>query len=208
MKGLKPVVIVAAMTFACLATNALADDVDDCNGDESDLVIKGCSVIISDSTTGKGNLEAAYVARGIAYDQIKDWDKALADLDKAVALDPKDETAIFNHGVVNEHRGDGEMAIKDYDKALSLKPRDAEAHFSRGNVYYDSEDLDSALKDYDAAVKLDPKHAGAMLGRGLTYEQLGKKENAVADLKKVMEMSEDEDILASATQSLDRLGVK
>jgi tetratricopeptide (TPR) repeat protein len=182
-----------------------ADDVDDCNGDVTELVLRGCTVIIDNGHASKSNLEAALVSRGIAYDQNNDWDKALADLSKAVELDPKDANAFYNRGVVYEHKGDGELAITDYTKAIALNPKDPDAHFGRGNVYYHSDDFDNALKDYEMTIKLNPEHAAAILGRGLTYEQLGKPDKAEADFKKTIALSDDEEVVGDATEALKRL---
>jgi tetratricopeptide (TPR) repeat protein len=203
--SLKWIGFIALVAVVSMGAKAFADDVDDCNGDVTELVLKGCTVIIDDNHASKSNLEAALVSRDLAFDQKKDWDKALADLSKAVELDPKDANAFYNRGVVYEHRGDGELAITDYTKAIALNPKDPDAHFGRGNVYYYSDDFDNALKDYEMAIKLNPKHGTAILGRGLTYEQLGKPDKAEADFKKAIALSDDEEVVGDATEALKRL---
>jgi tetratricopeptide (TPR) repeat protein len=205
MDRLQLTVIIACVAAVGMGATAFADDVDDCNGDVTELVVKGCTVIIDDAHTSKYNLQAALVSRGRAYDDQKDWDKAITDLGKAVELDPKDSNAIYNLGVVNEHKGDGDLAIKDYTMAIALDPKDPEAHFARGNVYYDSDDFDNALKDYQMAIKLDPRHGAAILGRGLTYEQLGKPDKAEADYKKAIAITKDKDVRDKATDALHSL---
>jgi tetratricopeptide (TPR) repeat protein len=205
MDRTKYAVIIACVAAIGTGANAYADDVDDCNGDVTELVLKGCTVIIDDAHTSKSNLEAALVSRGRAYDDQKDWDKAIVDLGKAVELDPKDSNAIYNLGVVYEHKGDGDLAITDYTKAIALDPKDSEAHFARGNVYYAGDDFGDALKDYEMAIKRNPKYAAALLGRGLTYEQLGKPDKAEADFKKAVAISDDEEVVSEATEALERL---
>jgi tetratricopeptide (TPR) repeat protein len=202
---LKCAAFTVCVAVVIMGAKAFADDVDDCNGDVTELVLKGCTVIIDDTHTSKSNLEAALVSRGIAFHKQKDWDKAIADLGKAVELDPKDSNAIYNLGVVYEHKGDGDLAIADYTKAIALNPKDPDAHFARGNVYYDSDDFDNALKDYQMAIKLNPKHAAAILGRGLTYEQLGKPDKAEPDFKKAIAIAGDKEVRDKATDALHSL---
>ena len=203
--SLKWIGFIALVAVVSLGAKAFADDVDDCNGDVTELVLKGCTVIIDDSHTSKSNLEAALVSRGLAFNQKKDWDKALADLSKTVELDPKDANAFIDRGVVYEHRGDGELAIKDYTKAIALNPKGPDAHFDRGNLYYDGDDFDNSLKDYQMAIKLNPKHAAAILGRGLTYEQLGKPDKAETDFKKAIAIADDKEVRDKATDALHSL---
>ena len=128
------ILVIAALAFGTAMPLAHADDVDDCNGDLPAFVVKGCSAIIADSNTSEDNLEAAYVARGRAYDQFEKWDEALADLTKATELNPRDANAWSNRGAVNEHCSDPEMAVKDYDKSISLDPKNAGTYFNRGNA--------------------------------------------------------------------------
>jgi tetratricopeptide (TPR) repeat protein len=191
-----------------LTTVARADSVDDCNGDDPQRVIDGCTALIGKADQSKDNLEAAYVARALAYDNLKTYDKALADLDKAIALDPHDANAFYNRGVVDEHNGDAEAALKDYDKSIALAPNESQTYASRGNANYDLEDLDAALKDYQKAVSLDGDNTDAIYGRGLTYEYLGKTEMAIADFKKVIAMSEDEVTVGDATAEVEKLQKK
>ena len=205
MDRLKLAVVIAGVAAAGMGAKAFADDVDDCNGDVTALVVRGCTVIIDDAHTSKYNLQAALVSRGRAYDDQKDWDKAIADLGRAVELDPKDANAVYNLGVVYEHEGDGDRAITDYTRAMALDPKDPEAYFARGNVYYDSDDFDNALKDYQMAIKLSPRHGAAILGRGLTYEQLGKPDKAEADFKKAIAITSDKEVRDKATEALHSL---
>src|SRR4029077_3786037 len=41
---------------------------------------------------------AAYIARGLAYETEKDYDRAIADFGKAITLDPKNALAYFGSG--------------------------------------------------------------------------------------------------------------
>ena len=47
---------------------------------------------------------------------------AIADFDKAIKLNPKDEYAYNNRGIAKESTGDYKGAIADWGKAIELNP--------------------------------------------------------------------------------------
>src|SRR3990170_4052 len=59
------------------------------------------------------NASEAYVNRGAAYRGKRDFDHALADLNRALELNPKHETALYNRGGMYNDKGDYEHAIAD-----------------------------------------------------------------------------------------------
>ena len=83
-------------------------------------------------------------------------DSALADLTKAIELDPKYAKAYSNRGLVYIYRGDLDKAIIDCTKAIGLDPKDAAAHRNRGNVYKKMGDLDKAIADLTCATPTRP----------------------------------------------------
>jgi len=64
----------------------------------------------------------AYNIRGIAYWQKGDNDRAIADFDKAIELDPKDANPYYNRGLAYLKKGEHDRAITDLRKALTLDP--------------------------------------------------------------------------------------
>ena len=60
--------------------------------------------------------------RGDAYQAIKDYDRAIADYDAALKLDPKFQRAYNNRGAAWRGRGERTRALQDYAEALRLNP--------------------------------------------------------------------------------------
>ena len=121
--------LVFALVLALSATGAWADMNDDCKQSaDPDLRIRGCTQVIGrgEEETRK-NLTAAYTNRGVAYGKKGEVDRAIADFDKAIALDPKLAFAYFNRGVAYEKKGDKEQAIADFRKALEIDPSHQDA---------------------------------------------------------------------------------
>ena len=116
--------LVFALALALSATGAWGDMYDDCKQSaDPDLRIRGCTQVIGrgEKETRK-NITAAYYNRGSAYATKGELDRAIANLSKAIALNPKYADAYNNRGRAYEKMGDKEQAIADYRKALEIDP--------------------------------------------------------------------------------------
>ena len=56
-----------------------------------------------------------------------EYERAIADHTKAIALDPNDANAYYNRGVAYEQKGDKDQAIADFRKVLEINPSDQDA---------------------------------------------------------------------------------
>ena len=69
----------------------------------------------------------------------KDWawtiQKAIADYDKAIELNPEYAGAYYNRGIAKRQLKQYKEAIADYDKAIKLNPKDANVYYNRGFAY-------------------------------------------------------------------------
>jgi len=65
----------------------------------------------------------AYNNRGIVYDDLKEYDKAMADYNKANEINPQYAMAYNNRGSVYYDLKEYDKAIKDYNKALGIDPK-------------------------------------------------------------------------------------
>lgn len=68
---------------------------------------------------------AIYFYRGISYYFMSDLDRAIADYNHAIILQPRDDVAYYNRGNVYYFKGNYERAIADYDQAIKLKSEEA-----------------------------------------------------------------------------------
>jgi tetratricopeptide (TPR) repeat protein len=50
-------------------------------------------------------------------------DRAIADYDKTIALDPKYAIAYDNRGIAYKAKGDNDRAIADHNEAIRLDPK-------------------------------------------------------------------------------------
>ncbi|OGX18431.1 MAG: hypothetical protein A3K83_03250 [Omnitrophica WOR_2 bacterium RBG_13_44_8b] len=93
----------------------------------------------------------AYLLRGRAYCVIKDFRKALVDLNKATECDPSAET-YFWRGVGYSLLPDIDRAIDDFCIALGIDPEYAIAYYHRGLAYWARHDYAGAVWDFEDAL--------------------------------------------------------
>src|SRR6266536_1024347 len=138
-------------------------------------------------TTSKG--AAAYANRGIAELKSSDWDRAIADFNRALQVDPKLAPAYANRGLARARKGDLDGAIADYNRALQLDPKNAKAYDNRGIAKLERGDLVGAIADFNRALQFDPKLAPAYETRGVAKVQKGDLDGAIADCDRALELN-------------------
>lgn len=80
--------------------------------------------------------------------------KALAYLDRAIALDPKSAEAYCQRGYVHFSLEEIELAELDLNKAIALDPKMSEAYFQRARVYGEKGKVDLALSESEKGLAL------------------------------------------------------
>jgi tetratricopeptide (TPR) repeat protein len=65
---------------------------------------------------------SAYNNRGVAWETKGDLDRAIADWNQAIQLDPKDAKPYYKHGLAFERKGDLRDALADFKKFVELAP--------------------------------------------------------------------------------------
>jgi tetratricopeptide (TPR) repeat protein len=158
-----------------------------------DQVNIGCTAIIQTGKWRGKELAVAYNSRGNAYKLKSDLDRtngnlerAIADYDDAIRLDPNDPLFYYTRAVAYDAKGDRDHAIADYTEAIRLNPKYAGAYANRSNAYQAKGDFDRAIADDNEAIRLDPKGLFPYLIRGAAYYAKGDLDRAIADYSEVI----------------------
>jgi tetratricopeptide (TPR) repeat protein len=109
---------VAVDPLPCLAVIAANDD---------DTIISHCdSLIGNEKNTPLDRIRAA-LARAAAYEREQQYDRAIADYDTALRLDPAQADAFNHRGEVWRKKGDRPHALADFGAAIRLDPEHSAA---------------------------------------------------------------------------------
>ncbi|MEX0591508.1 MAG: tetratricopeptide repeat protein [Xanthobacteraceae bacterium] len=139
----------ALATFVGL-TPVSADDFETCAKSSGDVAIAACTRAIASGKYKGSNLSTLHNNLGAEWLGKRDYNRAIADFDKAVALDPKLGLALQNRATAYHNKGDYERAIADYDRALPLA-----SAAGKGNIRFNRLTALVELKRYaPAAVDL------------------------------------------------------
>ncbi len=91
---------------------------------------------------------------GLVWFHKKDYDKAIADYDEAIKLDPKYTHAYFHRGLAWLWKKDYDKAIRDYTEAIRLNPKDPDSFVGRGLAWRAKGEFEKAEKDFAEAKRL------------------------------------------------------
>jgi tetratricopeptide (TPR) repeat protein/predicted aspartyl protease len=125
--------------------------------------------------------DAAELSRlGMALAGRRDFQQALADLDRACELDPGNPEYFYQRGVVHWRNRQSDLAMADFNKALELKPDHVAALMSRAELRLNGKDFSGAKIDLDAADRSAAKQADARFELALDYQRADFLEAAIA----------------------------
>jgi lipoprotein NlpI len=148
-----------------------------------------CGKLI-DSGKWKGEQIAwAYANRCFALFELRSRDKALADCDKAIALNGKNAVAFQTRGMIEKDSGATDKALQDFDKAIELGAKNPQIFSDRGDLLFARGEADKALADYDRLVAGDGAKERPYIQRGGAYLAKGDSERAIADFDKAIQIA-------------------
>ncbi len=112
--------------------------------------------------------------------------------------------AYYALGYFYQEHGDPEQAIEVYDDLLQIDPRNAPTKHNIGYIYlFKLNDPGKAVNYFTDALLDDQRLVNAYYHRGYAYEKLGKKDLAIKDYKKALELYPEFDL---AKERLRKLG--
>jgi tetratricopeptide (TPR) repeat protein len=96
--------------------------------------------------------------RGRVWDEMKEYDKSIADYAEASKLIPDDATTHNNLGSAYQAKGDNAAAIKHYNSAQQADPTNPTVYYNRGRAQQYSGNYSAAAEDYVEAIRVDPNY--------------------------------------------------
>jgi tetratricopeptide (TPR) repeat protein len=151
------------------------------------------------------NAAAGYLTRAavelrlftLVYPSYRNWrgrlwaERALADLDRVVRLDPKNADGFSFRGEARQHLGLLDLAEQDYDEAVRLNPGNATVYLNRGQFYGNvRRQIDKSRADMDKVIQLDPQQPRGYVNRAWCRMEQARPDypGAIADLTKAIKL--------------------
>jgi len=189
MRSAFPLLAAAGLLVALAGPPALAQsgtDAEICAADNYSPYspqqrVAACSKLIAAAKDDTKALVDALVKRGSVYFYMVWMDEAFADLNKAIALDPKNAAAYRMRGESYRVTNRIDRALADANVAIRLDPDSARAYDNRGNAFLSNKQYDRAIEDYNEAIRREPKLAVSYMDRGAAHYFNGDYQAAIED---------------------------
>ena len=124
--------------------------------------------------------DAAYFFRFGEYKLVAcDYAEAIANFNRAIAMDPDNADAYHSRGIAKDGQGDYAGAIADFDHAIALAPDDTDIYHNRGVAKAEQGDYAGAIADYDRVIALDPINMAVHDDRAVAQAGLGDYDGAL-----------------------------
>lgn len=121
---------------------------------------------LADETLPELRRASIHNDRGVAQWREQRYERALADFEESIALNPDYAPVYNNRGNVLMQMGSVEEAVKDFTRAIELAPAYGAAFNNRGNAYLSLGRIEEAEADLRKASELLPASAAPLNGRG------------------------------------------
>ena len=119
--------------------------------------------------------------KGLALDNLKQYEQAIKAYDKAIALEPNNVWSWNNRGDAYTKLGRVEAAVNDLQQAIKLNPQQSHiAGNNLGKLYFQQRNYQDAITAYQNALKINNQYLPAMVGLGNAYKSVQDYNNALA----------------------------
>jgi Flp pilus assembly protein TadD len=129
---------------------------------------------------------------GLEFLQKGQYDAAISEFRKALAMDPDDTTALSNLGVALTSAGRFDEAAAQFRKTIEVDPENFKAHGNLGVALARSGRFAEAIPALEKAVSLDPDDARTRSALGGALVNLGRLDDAMAHLRRALEINPDD----------------
>jgi tetratricopeptide (TPR) repeat protein len=135
-----------------------------------------------------------WYSRGVWYKQLRQPEKAIADLSKAISLKPDEKSIWAVRGGAYDMMGEYDKAVADFTEAIKLDPKApdlVDTYYKRALAYCLLRRFDEALADCDQALQINPNNYDVLTQRGRTNYFHKQFDAAVQDYTKAIEVADE-----------------
>lgn len=134
--------------------------------------------------------------QALLYNMSNDYNSALKELNKAIALNDQDVNYFWQRADVYLKLAQNDNAITDYYKITAMSTSNdniqidmsSAAYSQIGMILTEQKSYNQAIDSYTKAINLTPSSIKAHEGRGDTYKAMGETSKAIADYKDALNL--------------------
>lgn len=138
------------------------------NDGTASKVIVACTALLEREDASEEARQAYYAERAVALNTYGKHEFALADANRALAINPEDSHSLVERAVSQNALGDKSGAMADIQAAANIDPNDIYVLFNKAKMHFLLGELDSAKRGYEQVLETDPDNHDA----GLKYLDL------------------------------------
>jgi tetratricopeptide (TPR) repeat protein len=148
-------------------------------GRAADEMIDACDRVIASGGGTRLSTAQALMDRANHLATKHEYDKAIEDYNRSIALGSGGTTAaFFNRGLAYVAKGDDAQAIQDFDEQIRRTPSYDEAFYQRGMIWMRRRQFDAAICDFDAVISFYDSFADKYGYRGNLVKALYRRGQA------------------------------
>jgi tetratricopeptide (TPR) repeat protein len=140
---------------------------------------------------------SAHFGLGRIYHQGLQWEKARAEFQRSIELQPLQTEAYYQLGDTELEQKDYQNAIANFSKTLARNPKHGGALADTGIAYYRQKQYDKASQFLEEATRAAPEYQPGHYYLGLTLARVGKTEESQRELALATKLAEQENKQAS-----------
>jgi len=139
--------------------------------------------------TNDPNYLNALRKKGLAYIELKDYDKAIECYDKVIEIDYNDVTAWLNKGVSYSRQKKYDEAMVCYKTATDINPNDIKSWLNIGHVNVLLLKDEEALSYFNKALEIDQTYPDSWYNKGTCLFNLKRYDESIPCFRKVLELN-------------------
>jgi tetratricopeptide (TPR) repeat protein len=150
-------------------------------------------------------LANTYNNRGYAYYLMRNYDRAMNDLRKALQVLPNYDLALRNLAVVYRDTDKLDLALTNFDLSLKSNP-DPNTYTERGMLYIKQRNFDEAIADFKRSIARNSHNFSAFYHLALAYAQQGDRPNTARAFRSASLLAPDPAQQQFLEQELETIG--
>lgn len=142
---------------------------------------------------------------GVVYQRLKQYDRAIAFINKALLFRPDYFDAHNNLAIIFQETGKIQEAVTAYEKALQLKPDSHQIYFNLGTLFEKNMQAKKAIDCYYEALRLNPRYTEAYINLANLFSDMGQSVLALRCYHQALEIKPAQaEVLCSIGVVLDK----